>query len=296
MLENKINNDRGSTTVLVALLITAFMVCCALVIDVGLAYVQLAKLQKAVDAAALAGAQELPDTSDALDAANQYFAANGFNPSDMNVDFSNGATTINVTGDKTVNFYFARVIGFNSKILEATAEANLSTVGGASGVVPLGVEQQDFIYGDTYTLKEGGGDGHTGNYGALALGGNGASVYLKNLKYGYSGMLKVGQSVNTEPGNMRGPTDSGAYYRIHQDPTATFDDVQTGSPRIVVLPVMETMDVNGRKPVTIVGFAVFFLERCGDGEITGEFMQMGVSSSIPGSGPDFGAYNLRLTK
>ncbi|NLI94014.1 MAG: hypothetical protein GX434_17995 [Peptococcaceae bacterium] len=296
MLENQTNNDKGSIMILVALMMTVLLACCALAIDVSMAYVEKAKLQNAVDAASLAGAQELPNTTSALTVANQYIVLNGFSPSDISVSFSNGNKTISVTGTKTFNYIFAKVIGFNTGTLSATAAAAVSPVGSVSGVVPLGVEEQTFVYGQTYTLKNGGGSGYTGNYGALALGGTGASVFKNNLEDGYSGTLTVGQSVDTEPGNMKGPTDTGVSYRINKDPTATFSTVQKGSPRIVVVPVMDTMKVNGRKPVTIVGFAVFFIESCSDGVITGDFMQMVVNNSTSGTGTDFGAYKLKLTK
>lgn len=296
MFDNQTNNDKGSVIVLLALMMTVLLGSCALVVDVGMAYVQKAKLQNVVDASALAGAQELPDTTSALNVANQYISLNGYSPSDIDVSFINDNNTISVTGSKTINYVFAKVLGFNTGNLNATAAATVSTIGGVSGVVPLGVEKQSFVYGQTYTLKNGGGSGNTGNYGALALGGTGASVFKSNLEDGYSGTLTVGQSVDTEPGNMKGPTDTGASNRINIDPTATFNTVQKGSPRIVVMPVMDTMDVNGRKPVTIVGFAVFFIESCSDGVITGDFMQMVVKNSTPGSGTNYGAYNLKLTK
>lgn len=292
---NKENNERGSIIVLAALLMTVLLLLCAFIVDIGMSYVQMSKLQNAVDASALAAAQELPDATSALNYANQYIDSNGFSPSDIDVSFSNENKTITVTGTKTFNYIFAKVIGYNTGTLTAAAAASISTVGGVSGVVPLGLEKQTFVYGQTYTLKNGGGSGYTGNYGAIALGGNGASVYEDNLKYGYSGMLKVGQSVDTEPGNMKGPTDKGAEYRIDKDPTATFDTVQKGSPRIVIVPVMDTMQVNGKKPVTIVGFAVFFLESSSNGVITGKFMEMVVKNSISGSGTNYGAHHLKLT-
>jgi hypothetical protein len=292
---NNDNNERGAIMILVALSMIVLLLSSAFVVDIGMSYVQKSKLQSAVDASALAAAQELPDVTSALDYANQYINLNGFSPSDIDVSFSNEDKTITVTGTKSFNYLFAKVIGYNTGTLTAAAAATISTVGSVSGAVPLGLEKQTFVYGETYTLKNGGGSGHTGNYGALELGGPGANVFEDNLKYGYSGMLTVGQSVDTEPGNMKGPTDRGAEYRIDQDPTATFNTVQKGSSRIVIIPVMDTMDVNGRKPVTIVGFAVFFLESSSNGVITGKFMKMAVRNSTSGSGTNYGAYNLKLT-
>jgi hypothetical protein len=292
---NNNNNERGAIMILVALSMIVLLLSSAFVVDIGMSYVQKSKLQSAVDASALAAAQELPDVTSALDYADQYINLNGFSPSDIDVSFSNEDKMVTVTGTKSFNYLFAKVIGYNMGTLTAAAAATISTIGGVSGAVPLGLEKQTFVYGESYTLKNGGGSGHTGNYGAIALGDTGASNYVDKLKYGYSNTLTVGQSVDTETGDMKGPTDRGVEFRIDKDPTATFDTVQKGSPRIIIIPVMDTMDVNGREPVTIVGFAVFFLESSHNGVITGKFMEMAVRNSTSGSGTNYGAHHLKLT-
>jgi len=164
--------------------------------------------------------------------------------------------------------------------------------------VPFGVVKQPLIYGQTYTLKDGAGDGYSGNYGALALGGNGANVYLGNIEDGYSGLLSIGEWVYTEPGNMSGPTGNGVDYRISLDPTATFATVQKGSPRILVVPIIDSLTVNGRSQVQIVGFAAFFLEGVGGkgnkDYVTGKFMQMVMSGDSGGGGTGYGLYGAAL--
>ena len=50
MLRKQPEQDKGSIIVLVALLLTVLLGCCALVVDLGIVYVKQAKLQNAVDA------------------------------------------------------------------------------------------------------------------------------------------------------------------------------------------------------------------------------------------------------
>ena len=50
---------RGAVTVLVALLMVVLLGCAAMAIDIGHLYVAQAELQRAADAAAMAGAQAL---------------------------------------------------------------------------------------------------------------------------------------------------------------------------------------------------------------------------------------------
>lgn len=129
MLHEQNEHEKGTVIVLVALLMTVFLGMSALVVDVGILYVKQTQLQNAIDASALAAAQELPNTGSALTVANQYIVLNGFSPTDVNITFSDGDNTINITGKKTVNFLFAKVLGFNSGVVGASGSATKRSVG-----------------------------------------------------------------------------------------------------------------------------------------------------------------------
>ena len=58
--ENVQHHERGSVIVIVTISLTILLGFCAIVTDVALLYAQKAQLQNSVDAAALAGVQELP--------------------------------------------------------------------------------------------------------------------------------------------------------------------------------------------------------------------------------------------
>lgn len=300
-----LNEENGQVMALVAVLMSVLLGMTALTLDIGRVQWTKASLQNAADASALAGAQGLLNDN-AEDTAIDYAELNGIPDTDISVNpTNNDPTKCEVVCTRNVTYTFARVLGFTDADVSARAVAGISSVNSVSGgALPLGVEQQDFVYGQTYQLKENAGAGqYHGNFGCLALGDkNGANRYRDNLKYGYDGTLTVGDKVDTEPGNMAGPTVDGMNYRINQDPTATYTTVQKGSPRLGVVPVVDTMDVNGRKEVTIVGFAVFFLESAnteGKGNnakaaIYGKFMEMVVGNSTGGGGTSYGAYKVQL--
>ncbi|NMB17548.1 MAG: hypothetical protein GX980_10615, partial [Firmicutes bacterium] len=94
-----------------------------------------------------------------------------------------------------------------------------------------------------------------------------------------------------EPGNMVGPTKKGVEDRILRCSHGGFDQciASTDCPRVVVVPIIDKLDVPGRsEQVTVVGFAVFYLERVKAGEITGRFVRRFVDGE-KGDARDFGA-------
>src|SRR4029078_927226 len=66
------SGERGQVLPLVAIALVAFLGICAFSIDVGYAYYAKRQLQSAVDAAALAGAQDLPNATLAFATAQEY--------------------------------------------------------------------------------------------------------------------------------------------------------------------------------------------------------------------------------
>lgn len=294
-----VTNQRGSITVLTVLAITVLLGFAALVVDIGFLYVNRAELVNMADAAALAGVQDLPgDTAQAEASGREYAAQNGQASDVVEVTVPTNKA-VAVTAKRTVNMTFAKVFGLNSVDVRAKAAAVLRPISGVIGVVPFGVVWQEFVYGTTYALKVGAGDGSTGNYDALALGSTGSRTYTDNIKLGYDAKLSIGQWVATETGNMSGGTSEGVNYRIGLDPYATFNTVEAGSPRIVIVPLIESItNDTGRHDVKIVGFAGFFLEGvAGSGNenlVSGKFMQTVFAGETSGTATDYGVYSAAL--
>lgn len=295
-----LHEQKGAVAVLMALTITALMGFAAIAVDIGNLYLNKTQEANMADAAALAGARDLPAGSgQAIATANLYAGKNGKTGDNVQATVNSDNTIITVTVKRNVPLFFAKVFSLLSSDVSATSRAANQVVTGVVGAVPFSVEKQNFTFDTLYVLKDGGGSGSDGNYGALALGGKGASVYNYNIRYGYDGKLTVGQWVDTEPGNMSGPTTDGVNYRIGLDPYATFDTVKSDSPRIIIIPIIDNLDVSGRAEVQIVGFGAFFLEGVGgsgnDNYVTGRFIRLYISAD-QGSGTDYGLRNIRLIK
>jgi hypothetical protein len=76
MRERLQHDERGQVVALLAVSLVALLGMSALVLDVGFTWYAKRQVQAQIDAAALAGAQELPDTAAATRLANAYLAKN----------------------------------------------------------------------------------------------------------------------------------------------------------------------------------------------------------------------------
>ncbi|MBE3589495.1 MAG: hypothetical protein IMW98_01550 [Firmicutes bacterium] len=277
-MKGRMGEERGATVVLVALGMVALMGMAALSLDVGELVRVRAHLSDAAIAAALSAARELPDNPTAArQVAVAVAHANGAgDPVDVVISSSRSGgplDRVTVTLHGHAAFRFAPVLGETGADVAQGATAQAGTVAGLRGAVPLGVEKGTYQYGQTYTLKS---DDPLvpGNFGALALGGRGADNYRDNLQHGYAGVLQTGMQVETEPGNMSGPTQQGLQPRIDADPSATCATVQPGSPRLLYVPIVDFAGAHGRSTVPVVGFAAFFLSSTQKGEVTGCFLRL----------------------
>lgn len=298
---NRVKNQKGVTNVLVIISMVVILGFTALVVDIGLILLERNKLENAADAAALAGAQELPtNPNKAIEKAKEYAVINGADLAKTSIVIKENNSRIQVNIDNDVDFIFAKVLGNDKTNVVAGSAAIVGPVKEVyDGIRPFVIEDQTLTYGQRVVLKEGAGEGDNGNYGPVSLGGNGANVYRNNIKYGYNGKLRVGDIIYTEPGNMSGPTIQGVEYITERD-HSTFCNYSKDSLRIFTVPVVDSLDVNGRKPVTIVGFAVFFLEdadkKGGKTEIAGRFIEFTTNGEIDMDQDDYGLKGMKLIK
>lgn len=295
----RIKNSRGSAAVILCLVVTALFGFTALAVDIGLSYVEKERLSNALDSAALAGAMDLPGNKvKAVQTADDYLSKNNVDPSEASITIGVDGKSIEIDGVKNVKHLFAPVIGISSSNVRASAKAIIGPIGSvASGTRPFAVEKGDFVYGDEITLKEDAGSGYCGNYGAVALGGTGASVYANNAIYGYSGTISAGQYVDTETGDMEGPTNT--IQRYLDTEQSTFDNFPRNSIRLWVLPLVDTLEVNGRSNVQVTGFAEFYVESVNNNsgmQITGRFIQYVAKGTVDTTLSDTGLYGVKLIK
>ncbi len=139
-----------------------------------------------------------------------------------------------------------------------------------------------------------------GNFGPAALGQRGADAYEENIIYGYPGFIQVGDILETEPGNMIGPTQSGVEALIAQDPTARMVQNSSGnwvvisddfpmneSPRIIPIPMYSVLFApsQGRAEFQVANIASFFVERMNGRILYGRFVQSRLKSARSGNAP-----------
>ena len=128
------DGQQGQSLIIVAFLIVALLAVVGLAVDLGLMYVEKVRLGRAVDAAALAGAQELPDESAAYDRMVEYLELNGYdeNAEDFGLGwaFPDEFDCFNppcahyhlvVSGTQSVSLTFLRVLNFDAVDVSAHA-------------------------------------------------------------------------------------------------------------------------------------------------------------------------------
>ncbi|HWI65214.1 MAG TPA: Tad domain-containing protein [Symbiobacteriaceae bacterium] len=297
-------NERGAVAVIVAAAMVAIAGLTALGTDVGRLFVEKQRLSSVADAAALAGVTKLPrDPGAAVSAVNSYLTKNQIDPAVATIQVSTDRRQISVALNRQVDMTFARVIGVRRSPVVAGAAARIAPISGMYGAVPLGVPRAAWNIGDKVYLKMDSTTGTVapGNYQALALGKTGASSYEANLMNGYQSWIRLDEWVDTETGNMAGPTIRAVNWRITQDPYATWENAKRQSPRLVKVPILEDYNVNGRGQVHVIGFAMFFLENAFEngsnkGEIVGRFVNMISEGETNGTAPDLGLYAIKLVQ
>ena len=148
----RLRDESGQAIVLVAISVVVLLAMAGFVIDVGQAYVAKRELQASVDAAALAGAEDLPDIAAATNSARQYSSSPGqknarphlpnvttaVTPkcfSSLNSLPCNPVNGIVVKETASVPTSFLRVFGIRSLDVHATGSASMK--GGAQ--LPLDI-------------------------------------------------------------------------------------------------------------------------------------------------------------
>lgn len=294
----------GQVAVIMVLALPVLLLSISLCVDVGNLYVNRTKIQTAVDAAALAGANWLPDyQSQAITTAKNYAITNGIKSSEIeSVTVATNQKSLTVTVSRDVPCYFCMVMGEGTAYassggttgVRALAIAGIVPISAAYGVVPLAIDYRtDLSFGNEVTLKM--GQVGAGNWDPLALGGQGASIYRSNLADGYQGQIKVGDELSTETGNVVGPTNQGITTRLSagqtEYPSGTFMDHELDDPRILVVPIVDFSNINGNSQVPLKGFAVMWIEGSDQqGNLTCYFMHQSVpDATVDTTATSYGA-------
>lgn len=316
----KIHSENGNVSIFVALLMTALISFSALVVDVGVAYLKKSDAQNACDAAVLAAGGLLPvyasDTAkidELFKTAKEYAAKNEY-LNLVNTDIKlteKSGKIIRIDIDKKIEIptFFAKVIGFSHMNTAVSAAVAAVPTGSMSGLVPLGINQnevnQAINTGATkhITLKHGGGGGTNGNFGFIFLDGSstgGAPDFKRWMTYGYEGTIYIGEELYERSGNVNSAVREGCSYRFskcrHWNDGAycTADRYVPGCPLVIMVLVYEN---SGSADITVTGFAPFVIEGyTNKGEITGSYVGSLFPSSDAAGDNYFGSVSISLVK
>lgn len=301
--------ERGQVVGLTAILLTAMLGLTALVVDAGVWFRADRERQATADAAALAGAQELPDDpAAAISSALEYAGRNGGGVSAADVQITTRARTndtITVTARGTAQGVFSRLFGIFSVEVAARASSRSAVLTGARSAAPIGVNDDHPLlrcaptpcFGDSTTLelanlKVAGSADAAGSFGIVNLDPQATApastpTVADWIRNGYDGILPLG--------DYRAGT--GAKFNSSDVEAALAE--RTGDE--LLLPVYSTVAGSGSNAMYTVigwvGFVVTGFTGSGDsGTLTGFFTRVtwdGLESTNAAA-PDFGARTILL--
>lgn len=157
LLSRRSQRREGSISVIMAVSVTMLLGCMAMAVDYGIMTADANRLQRACDAAALAGASRLKETG--VSVTDEYNAKveaqrvafqNGVSVNFSDITVTNG-TSIRVPAAKVRSLFFARALGINSRGITRSASAGiapgngLSTGPGNVRVAPIGITWETYL-------------------------------------------------------------------------------------------------------------------------------------------------------
>ena len=252
--------ERGQMLAIVAVSIVAMCACGAFVMDVGAWYRAQRATQTAADAAALAGAQQLPLNAFGAQAlATEYADKNGGGLTETTFasqTFLND--TISTKVERTSPAFLARVLGLTSVDMSATASARAWNIGAARYAAPFGVIRTEpmlnlcsgVCFGSLYPTELDLNRVGPGSFKILNIdgsqGGTGPGTLSEWISGGLSGLMDIGWYWS----------DTGAKFSSGQVKDAM--EARVGSD--ILLPIYDQTQGNGSNfEYRVIGWAGFRL-------------------------------------
>ena len=299
---NRLRRETGQAAVLSVVFMAALLGAVALVLDVGSWFRAQRATQSAADAAALAGAQELPDSTGSATAfATQYLTSNGGGAAVTTFSSKNVANdTVTVKVTRQADGVFAKLFGIDSVNVNAKASARSGTPAEALYAAPIAVDKQHPLlnckprpcFNQATTL-----DLETTGPGAFRLlnldlskGGTGGKVDYGWIVSGYGDYMPLG------------------WYG--SDPGAAFNDkkfkeamgIRLGDE--LLFPVYDTVRASGAnfeyRVIGWVGFLVTgFTAKGNKATVEGKFVRVvweGIQGKSGSGSEDFGVRSVELVE
>ena len=285
---------QGVTIVMMALALASLLGFGAIAVDYGMMVADANRMQRACDAAALAGATELCttgndaasialDTTRARALAVAVAARNNttVNPNDITFPTYN---KIRVPATAARVSFFAAAIGNTGGVLNRFAQAGRLPLKGLTGASPLAITTNDFnTYrnGTSFEVKlirnqDTNFDPGTASSLDLRLDSSGKSgaVFQDDLQYGYSGQTVLGQPINSaltaDVGSQGAKLETAFSARFTAANNAPYNDngsnnqypnYPVGDPRIITIMVADPSPANNNNPsLTARAFVNVYIE------------------------------------
>ncbi len=283
----------GSVIVIVALALITLLGFSALATDYGLLVSDANRLQRACDAAALAGATQLKKTgNDQVDVANARQAAIDMMAQYKVAGFDGNTITFNATWDHitvpasaTRKFFFAgvfKLINPNSPSTGQVARqavAGRTALKGVPGVSPLAITTADYlayksgILFEPILINNNQSDFTLGTMSAIDLrlnnSGKSGTVFQNDVDYGTPGTTVIGQAVQSainadlnSQGNKLQIAITDRITRAASAPwndngnTYAFPNYPNSDPRVMTIMVADPSPANNSNPMLTARFFV----------------------------------------
>lgn len=343
-------NEQGSILVIVAAAMIMIIGMTALVIDVGITMREKQRLDNAVDAAVLAGIHYIQNQSDAFQKAADYLNSNlqvsltgpvingskatYRDPVDATavIEMEVSGNSFFVSYQKDSTLYFGRFFDQDFWEVRSRARALRAPVSQAKGIIPFGVQDAGYAYGQQYVIE---GDtfngssyfglldlpyidtngiagyesfnGCIGNYqntGSKSLNEGQGNTINKYTVCGYPDMLAIGDKLDKKSGATLGQVTDYVQWRIDESNKVNgckdgqFPGGVATCLRTVLLPKIKVID---NQKVEIVGFSSFWIDKIeGNGrnqKIYGKFINnVTISGDFDSGATDHGTYAVKLVE
>jgi Flp pilus assembly protein TadG len=300
----KLRDDNGQTIVFTMLALIGVLGMTALVLDVGSWFRAQRAAQATADAAALAGAQFLPNGSAAASGALTQAGKNGGGVAGVDITITSKLSpsdTIGLQATRPATSFFAKVLAVADFTVHAKAKASSELPAMAQFVAPMVVSKDHPLlagsgcpcFGPSTTLNF---DpmGAPGAFGMLNLDGGGGTVGTSDeadwILRGNTKMLPLGD-YNSDPG---------AKFSSSQLQDALNDRIGT----VLLFPVFSKLIGTGQNAkYNIIGWVGFYLDgfsiQGNNAVLNGHFTSYiahGIQATSGNSQPDFGVRTISLVE
>lgn len=293
MLKFVKRKQRGQAMIVIAVCLLALLGLMALVVDTGRVYIEHIALQRAVDSAALAAAQDLPETDFEplpYDVAREAAEFNKAPLSNLDIQFAappgySKANTVSVTATKVVPTRMAHFLGYPQWPITAQAIARSGPAELVRNWIPIAILQEPSDLNGEFQVQQRLRLGNTGHTPANAQ--DIKRIYVP-IDYGdlrtltantISSGVRVGQNLpiarNYNPqricdgldDRMRNKLSVRGCFKVDEPinleglniigPGVRNDWAFGEDPILMFIPFVEPVDQNN---VRIVGFGLFYME------------------------------------